>query len=80
MTFAWKLRIMRAYRKVTQGQLAALVGTAGYAILWIENGRLLPTPDIEARIKAALDWPENADEAFAILTGHNGNGNGEAQS
>jgi DNA-binding XRE family transcriptional regulator len=70
MDFASKMRMMRAARGMTQRELAERADVSEYTIPWIENGRLLPSPEIEARIKAALDWPANADEAFAILGGN----------
>jgi len=67
LSFAAKLRLLRAMRGVSQQELADKVQMPIYAMSNLESGKLLPGPNLEARIKAALGWPENADEAFAIL-------------
>lgn len=55
MEFGRKLRLLRVARGMSQIALGKLTGI------------LTPTPEWEARLRDALDWPANADEAFAIL-------------
>ena len=69
MDFATQLRVMRAARGLSQRELAIAADIPEYSITWIESGRMLPTQEYEARIRAALNWPADADEAFAILAG-----------
>lgn len=64
-----QIRALRAYRRMSQTELAALTGMGQWAISEIERGRMNPTDDEFARIKAALNWPPNAEEAFEILEG-----------
>lgn len=69
MNFGNKLKVMRALRGLSQERLAKLVDTRRVNIIQIEAGELIPGPDLESRIREALDWPADADEAFAILAG-----------
>ena len=65
MTFAYRLKILRIMRGVTQQQLAKTVDIPVGMLSYIETGKILPTSDWENRIKMALDWPE--DTVFASL-------------
>lgn len=67
MDFGQNLKTMRTQRKLTQAQLADLALTSQAFISHIEIGKLLPTPDLVARLRKALNWTELEDEAFAIL-------------
>lgn len=67
--FGRQLRIMRAARGLSQKDLAKLTSIPNTYISEMERGKLLPGLDWEARIRDALDWPEDSDEAFAILAG-----------
>lgn len=69
MDFGTKLRMMRALRDLSQLRLSALTGIPNTYISHMEAGRMQPTPEWEADLRAALDWPADADEAFAILAG-----------
>jgi len=62
-----QIRTLRASRGMSQAQLAEATGIPRTDISRFETGRMIPTPDEVARIKAALSWPDNAQEAFAIL-------------
>lgn len=67
MDFAAQLRLMRAVRGMSQKELGEHAGIPSYTIPWIETGRLVPTKEYETRIREALHWPDNADQAFSIL-------------
>jgi transcriptional regulator with XRE-family HTH domain len=69
MNFGVKLRMLRALRNVNQVDLATQVKVHPSLIAKIETEVVMPGPDLEARIKEALGWPTDADEAFAILEG-----------
>ena len=69
MDFAQNLRTMRTIRKLTQEQLADKAMTSQAFISHLETGKMLPTPDLEARLRKALDWGELEDRAFEII-GH----------
>lgn len=63
---------IRKLRSIRDMSLADLQKATGINSTWlsrIETGRVNPTDDELARIKAALNWPVNAEEAFAILEG-----------
>ena len=65
MIFAYRLKILRIMRGMTQQQLAKTVDIPVGMFSYIETGKILPTSDWENRIKMALDWPE--DTVFASL-------------
>jgi len=67
MDYGTQVRVMRAVRGKTQIELADIIGISNKQLGWIENNRMLPTPDLAAAIREALAWPDNADEAFALL-------------
>lgn len=69
MNFGTQLRAMRAIRNLSQVALADLTGIPNTYISDMEMGKVMPNPQWEADLRAALDWPEAADEAFAILAG-----------
>lgn len=68
MDFASRLRAMRGLRNISQEELARLTGISRVFISAFEKG-VMPRPDQEARIRAALQWTDEMDQAFAILTG-----------
>lgn len=74
MDFATQLRVMRAARGLSQIDLAQRVGIPSKYISDLETAKVLPNTDWESRIREALAWPADADTAFAILAGENGNG------
>lgn len=59
---------MLAARQMNQATLARQTGIGPAVVSLICNDRVLPTPLQKKTIKDALDWPEQADTAFAILT------------
>jgi len=62
-----RIKVLRIARGIRQLDLARQSGVQRTYIALIETGELLPTHEQLARIKAALDWPADADKAFAIL-------------
>ena len=67
MNFGTQMRILRRVRKMSQRDLGDLVGISRSYITGIELGIVNCTPEIEIRIRAAVNWPAQADEAFDIL-------------
>ena len=67
MDFGRKLRTIRAARNLTQIELADRAMTTQFFISAIEQGKMLPSPDLEMRLRNATGWTELEDEAFAIL-------------
>lgn len=67
MSFAEDLKTMRTIRNLTQAELADKALTSQAFVSHIETGKMLPTPDLVARLRKALDWTELEDEAFKIL-------------
>lgn len=67
MTFGHQVRVMRAIRGLTQADLADVVGCDRGILVHIEKSHLLPTDAMQDEIKAALRWPADADQAFAML-------------
>ena len=65
MTFAQQLRALRALHGLTQKQLTEKTGIPDTYLSLMETGKMIPTSDWEARLKAALDWPDEA--VFAAL-------------
>ncbi len=65
MTFTLQLKTIRTLRGLTQEQLAEKTGVPNTYISMMETGKIIPVGDWEARIKAALDWPDEA--VFAAL-------------
>lgn len=62
-----QIQAIRKLRSMTQLQLAERTGINRFQMSYIENGLTVPTSEQLALIQAALDWPVNAEEAFAIL-------------
>ena len=68
MDFADKLRPIRHARGLRQIELAERCGNniSNRDISLMETGKIIPVGEWEARIKAALNWPEN-DDVFVLL-------------
>ncbi|GAH71808.1 unnamed protein product [marine sediment metagenome] len=58
MRFGAKLKAIRAWREMSQHDLADRVGVPAPLISRIETGLILPNADLEERITEALDWQE----------------------
>jgi len=69
MNFAERLRTMRTARNLTQEELAVAAMTSATFVSHIETGKLLPTPDLVARLRKALNWGPIEDKAFELLSG-----------
>jgi len=67
MDFGQNLKTMRTIRNLSQAELAELAGTNRVFISHLETGKMLVTPDLEKRLRKALNWTELEDKAFAIL-------------
>lgn len=78
MKYGTKLRVMRLVRGLRQSEVEARAGIPYTYLSRFESGLMLPSPEMDALIRKALNWPENAESAFAILEGQNGNGQMEA--
>lgn len=70
-TYGQKLRILRMVRGCTQWELGAKIGVSAATISLIENGLVQPTDEQVAAFRQALNWPKDADAAYAILFGDN---------
>ena len=67
MNFPERLKTMRTARGLTQEQLAEKAMTSASFVSHIETGKLRPTPDLEQRLRKALDWGDLEDKAFELL-------------
>lgn len=68
MRFGIQLRMMRTLRNISQAKLAEQVGVQRHMITYIEDGIVQPNEELVEKLRLALDWPEDAGEAFAILS------------
>lgn len=66
-TFAERLRMMRAKAGLSQRELEELTGINFRDISKIEQGVFLPTPELERRLRQALDWNPELDQALDQL-------------
>ena len=67
MDFAENLKMMRTQRNLTQAELADMAFTSQAFVSHIETGKMLPTPDLIARLRKALNWGPIEDKAFELL-------------
>ncbi len=67
MSFGEDLKTMRTIRQLTQAQLADKAMTSQAFVSHIETDKMLPTPELEKRLKEALNWGPIEDKAFEIL-------------
>lgn len=67
ITVGAQIRIMRTIRDLKQGEFARQIGISQQLLSYIETNKVAPTPSKMEAIKAALNWPQDADTAFAIL-------------
>ena len=69
MRFGDKLRILRTARGYSQRFLADQVGSTDPIISQIENGRLLPAPELEQKLLSALGYVPEMDAALSLIAG-----------
>ena len=67
MSFATDLRTLRAARNLSQAELAKRAMTSRVFISHLETGKMLPSPDLKARLRKALAWGDDEDKAFELL-------------
>lgn len=66
MGFGALMRSIRAWRGMSQLELAEKTGIhRQQSISEIENGKMLPTPELAERIKQALDWDKALEQMAA---------------
>ena len=68
MNFGKQMRTLRTVRDMSQQNLADRINLSRTYVAAIEAGTLRPSTEIEVLIRKALDWPEDAEAAFAILS------------
>lgn len=67
MDFGHNLRTMRAARNLTQIELAEAAMTSQVFVSAIELGKMLPSPELESRLRKALGWNDLDDKALEML-------------
>lgn len=67
MDYALRLKVLRAARGMSQASLAEISEISNFDLSKIETGKMLPSPDWEARIRAALGWTPAVDSALDAL-------------
>lgn len=67
MHFGDKIRILRTARGYSQRFLAQQVGSTDPIISQIENGHLLPAPELEQRLLSALGYLQEMDAALSLI-------------
>lgn len=67
--FSLKLKVLRMLHGLHQQDLAERIGVQRYAIVEIEKGRAMPSPEQLAAIEEALGikFDEHTERAFAVL-------------
>ena len=66
-----KLRVIRAERNLTQGELAQMAGISRFSLNSIENGKTTPTIKTIAKISNALSLPAGEIFLDSMLCIHN---------
>ena len=61
------MRALRTMNNLSQAELAGRIGLTQAMVSRLETGLILPGPEYEAKIRAALRWDEEAEAAFAML-------------
>ena len=69
MEFGTKVKVLRAVRGLTQGELATRARVSKAYIAMMETGKAVPADGYAARLHEALGWTPELEEAFAILEG-----------
>lgn len=67
MTYGQKLRIIRAMMGLSQREVSVLAKIPRPVISLLEQDRITPSETYRRRIETALDWPQFAEQAFALL-------------
>jgi len=67
MDYAVRLRMMRARCNMTQRELSARTGVERSIISRLETGEIMPSPDMDANIRATLGWNASVDAALDAL-------------
>lgn len=67
--FGGQLRLIRLARGLTQEELGQLAGINHATISQLEHRGGTPQDKTMQKLKAALEWPDDADVAFMILMG-----------
>lgn len=71
MDFGRKVRVMRVVRGLTQIELARKAEISKPYLAIIETGQVTPTEGFAKRLRDALDWTPEIEQAFVILEGQN---------
>lgn len=67
MDFGNRLRLMRAYRKVTQTDLEERTGIDQTVLSRIEAGAVLPNATLRKAICEALGWDEQTEKGLDMI-------------
>lgn len=67
MTTAQQIRLLRAWRDMTQLELSKASGIPRSVIAQLETGNITPSDYYLGKLRRALDWPKLAEQAFQIL-------------
>jgi len=67
MGFGARMRLMRAYRKVSQEELGQRTDIIQPVLSRLESGQVLPSDTTRKQIRAVLQWGEAADRALDML-------------
>jgi len=68
MEFAVRMRTLRVAQGLMQAELGALTGVSQRIISLIETGKLLPAPELEQRLREALQWDKAVENALDIIS------------
>ncbi|MBA7674739.1 hypothetical protein ES703_82962 [subsurface metagenome] len=67
MSFAARMRLMRAFRNLTQEELMRRLAMPQPVISKLETGDVLPSDALRKRIQTALGWDEAVDRLLEKL-------------
>lgn len=63
-----KIRTIRAYREMTQAELAVALGISRQTVVSIENGAVLPNPLLMKKMETVLNVRfKDVDAAFSVF-------------
>jgi len=71
LEFGTRMKILRMVRGLTQVGLGELTDIPANYISYMECGKVYPSEELEATIRAALGWSDREEKAFALLEGTN---------